>query len=48
MRTDEYRFVACGNCVPVCPVGAIYIDPVKNRAMVNQDGASSTRRAITG
>ncbi len=37
MRIDEYRCVACGNCVSVCPVGAIYIDPVKNRATVNQD-----------
>lgn len=37
MRIDEYRCVACGNCVPVCPVGAIYIDPVKHRATVNED-----------
>lgn len=37
MRIDEYRCVACGNCVPVCPMGAIYIDPVKNRATVNED-----------
>jgi ferredoxin len=37
MRIDGYRCVACGNCVPVCPVGAIYIDPERNRATVNQD-----------
>jgi ferredoxin len=37
MRIDQYRCVACGNCVPVCPVGAIYIDPVRNRATVNED-----------
>jgi ferredoxin len=37
MRIDGYRCVACGNCVPVCPVGAIYIDPVRHRATVNQD-----------
>jgi ferredoxin len=37
MRIDEYRCVACGNCVPVCPVGAIYIDPATGRATVNQD-----------
>lgn len=37
MRIDETRCVACGNCVPVCPVGAIYIDPVRNRATVNED-----------
>jgi ferredoxin len=37
MRIDESRCVACGNCVPVCPVGAIYIDPVRHRATVNED-----------
>jgi len=29
--------VACGNCIPVCPTGAIYIDPVVGRAQVNED-----------
>jgi ferredoxin len=37
MRIDEYKCVACGNCIPVCPVGAIYIDPVIGRARVNRD-----------
>jgi ferredoxin len=37
MRIDEKKCVACGNCVPVCPMGAIYIDPAKRRATVNQD-----------
>lgn len=37
MRIDPYRCVACGNCIPVCPVGAIYVDPATNRATVNQD-----------
>lgn len=37
MRIDEYKCVACGNCIPVCPVGAIYIDPAIGRARVNQD-----------
>lgn len=37
MRIDEYKCVACGNCIPVCPVGAIYIDPVKRRATVSED-----------
>ena len=31
------KCVACGNCVPICPMGAIHIDPVKRRATVNQD-----------
>lgn len=37
MRIDEYKCVACGNCIPVCPVGAIYIDPALGRARVNRD-----------
>lgn len=37
MRISQYRCVACGNCIPVCPMGAIYIDPVLNRAVVNAD-----------
>lgn len=37
MLIDEKKCVACGNCVPVCPMGAIHIDPVKRRATVNQD-----------
>jgi len=37
MIIDQKKCVACGNCVAICPMGAIYIDPVRNRAMVNQD-----------
>jgi ferredoxin len=37
MQISQYRCVACGNCISVCPVGAIYIDPVIGRAKVNQD-----------
>ncbi len=37
MKIDQYKCVACGNCIPVCPVGAIYIDPAAGRAQVNQD-----------
>jgi len=37
MQISQYRCVACGNCVSVCPMGAIYIDPAINRAVVNQD-----------
>lgn len=37
MIIDPHKCVACGNCVSVCPMGAIYIDPAKNRATVNQD-----------
>ena len=37
MQIDQQKCVACGNCVPVCPMGAISIDPVRNRAGVNAD-----------
>jgi len=37
MRIDEYRCVGCGNCIPVCPMGAIAIDPHTGRARVNRD-----------
>jgi ferredoxin len=37
MRIDEAKCVACGNCIPVCPVGAIYIDARIGRARVNPD-----------
>lgn len=37
MIIDPNKCVACGNCVAICPMGAIYVDPAKNRATVNQD-----------
>ena len=37
MRINPDKCVACGNCIYVCPVGAIYVDPVINRATVNRD-----------
>ncbi len=37
MRIDPDKCVACGNCLAVCPMGAIYIDPTVNRARVNAD-----------
>ncbi len=37
MRIDHGKCVACGNCIPVCPMGAISIDPALNRAVVNED-----------
>ena len=37
MKIDHQKCVACGNCVAVCPMGAIYIDRSLNRAVVNSD-----------
>ncbi|HTU02916.1 MAG TPA: 4Fe-4S dicluster domain-containing protein, partial [Candidatus Sulfotelmatobacter sp.] len=37
MQIDQAKCVACGNCVPICPMAAIYIDPDLNRATVNLD-----------
>ena len=37
MRIDANKCVACGNCTYVCPMGAIYIDPVIRRATVDQN-----------
>jgi ferredoxin len=37
MRIDPNKCVACGNCVPICPMGAISIDTNRNRAVVNPD-----------
>jgi ferredoxin len=37
MQINQEKCVACGNCTYVCPMGAIYIDPVAKRAKVNRD-----------
>ena len=37
MKISTDRCVACGNCVAICPVGAIDIDPGIQRATVDQD-----------
>lgn len=37
MQVDQDKCVACSNCVPVCPMGAIRIDPMLNRATVNEE-----------
>ncbi|HEY3302122.1 MAG TPA: 4Fe-4S binding protein [Candidatus Binatia bacterium] len=37
MKIDPDKCVACGNCVAVCPMGAIHIDPEVGRAVVDQD-----------
>jgi ferredoxin len=37
MQISQEKCVACGNCTYVCPMGAIYIDPVAKRAKINRD-----------
>ena len=37
MKINPDKCVACGNCTYVCPVGAIYVDPVINRATINRN-----------
>ncbi len=37
MRINPDKCVACGNCTYVCPMEAIYIDPVIKRATINRD-----------
>jgi ferredoxin len=36
MQIDPQKCVACANCIPVCPMGAIYVDPEINRATINE------------
>jgi ferredoxin len=37
MKINPNKCVACGNCTYVCPMGAIYIDPIIKRATVNRN-----------
>jgi len=30
MHIDREKCVACGNCIAVCPMGAIYVDPASS------------------
>ena len=36
MKINQDKCVACGNCTYVCPMGAIYIDPVLKRATIDR------------
>lgn len=37
MKINPKKCVACGNCIPVCPMGAIYVDQSIKRATINDD-----------
>ena len=37
MYINPDKCVACGNCTYVCPMGAIYVDPVTKRSTIDRD-----------
>jgi ferredoxin len=37
MKINPDKCVACGNCTYVCPMGAIYVDPVIKRATIDRN-----------
>lgn len=37
MRINPSKCVACGNCIPICPMGAIAINPATHRAEIAPD-----------
>ncbi len=37
MIINHKKCVSCGNCIPVCPMGAIFVDTNINRAVINDD-----------
>jgi ferredoxin len=47
MRIDKARCTGCGNCVPVCTMGAIYIGPDK-RAEVEQEACVECHACYRG
>ena len=48
MRIDHNKCVACANCIPVCPMGAIYIDPKVNRATINTEACVECGDCLRG
>ena len=48
MRINPDKCVACGNCTYVCPMGAIYIDPVRHRATINDDECVECNACFNG
>jgi ferredoxin len=48
MRINPDKCVACGNCVPICPMGAIAIDPGINRARIDRDACVECFQCFRG
>ena len=45
MIIDPKKCVACGNCVAICPMGAIHIDPEIKRARSTRTSVSNATPA---
>lgn len=37
MKINQDKCVGCGNCTYVCPMGAIYVNPLTGRSTINRD-----------
>ncbi|HEV2273280.1 MAG TPA: 4Fe-4S dicluster domain-containing protein [Acidobacteriaceae bacterium] len=48
MKINAEKCVACGNCTYVCPMGAIYIDPVRKRATIDRDSCVECYACFNG
>ncbi len=48
MKINRQKCVACANCVPICPMGAIYIDPEINRATIHEDACVECGSCLRG
>ncbi len=48
MLINSRKCVACGNCVAVCPMGAIYVEPTINRATINDDACVECGNCFRG
>jgi ferredoxin len=48
MRINPEKCVACGNCVPICPMGAIAIDPGVNRARIDAEACVECYQCLRG
>ena len=48
MLINPKKCVACGNCVAVCPMGAIYVDQEISRAKINDDGCVECGNCFRG
>ena len=48
VKINSSKCVACGNCTYVCPMGAIYVDPVIKRATINDDACVECYACFNG